>query len=70
MYKHNHNDKHVNEGQRGRPIEELEVESVGEAHGKERHPSTASSGEERMMTLRWLSQKKRLPRELGKVENQ
>ena len=70
MYKHNHNDKHVNEGQRGRPIEELEVESVGEAHGKGRHPSTAVSGEERTMTLRWLDQRKEQPMEVGKVENQ
>jgi len=70
MYKHNHNYKYVNEGQRERPIEEIEVEIVGEAHGKERHPSTAGSDGERTMTLRWLDQRKGQPRELGKVENQ
>ena len=69
MYKHNHNNKHVNEGQRGRPIEELEVERVGEAHGR-RHPSTVGFGGERTMTLCWLGQRKGQPRELGKVENQ
>ena len=70
MYKHNHNNKHVNEGQRGKPIEELEVERVGEAHGKGRHPSMVGSGREKTMTLCWLGQKKGQPRELGKVENQ
>ena len=70
MYIHNHNNKHVNKGQRGRPTEELEVERVGEAHGKGRHPSTVGSGGEKRMTLRWLGQKKGQPRELDKVENQ
>jgi len=70
MYKHNHNNKHVNEGQRGKPIEELEVKRVREAHDKGRQPSMVVSDEERTITLRWLGQRKGQSSELDKVENQ